>query len=205
MPIAKVVTAWSGTSGGPGITQTYFEDLENDAITATQAQGAVDAVRAFWDAIKAYLPDEVFLNVSPVVDSYNVVNGDLTATVSAATTPAQVAGTSALGFAMAAGARINLTTADIRNGRRVKGSIYLVPATTALLSTNGLVSSTGRTAINAAGVTMKNAFVTAGARLIVWSRPLKNAQGVITRDGVSNVLTGFDTSEKSAVLRGRRD
>jgi hypothetical protein len=205
MPIAKVVTAWSGTTGGPGITQTYFEDLENDTVTNSQAQSAVDAVRAFWDAIKAYLPDEVFLNVSPTVDSYNVQTGALESTATATNTPLQVAGTSALGFAMAAGAKINLTTGDIRNGRRVKGAIFLVPATTALLSTNGLVSSAGRTAINAAGVTMKNAFVTAGCRLIVWSRPLKDANGVITRNGVSNVLVGFDTSEKSAVLRGRRD
>lgn len=205
MPIAKVVTNWSGTSGGPGLTQTYFEDLENDAITLSLAQGAVDAVRAFWNSVAPYLPDEVFLNVSPVVDSYDPVNGDLVGTISATTTPAQVAGTSALGYSMAAGAKVNLLTADIRNGRRVKGAIYIVPATTALLSTNGMASNAVRTIINNAGVTMKNAFVTAGGRLIVWSRPLKDANGNITRNGVSNVLTGFDTSEKSAVLRGRRD
>lgn len=205
MPISKVVTSWTGTSGGPGVTQLYFEDLENDAVSASQAQSAVDAVRAFWNSVATYLPDEIVLTVSTTVDGYNPADGQLTGTVTAATPPASVGGTSTLNYAMAAGAKINLHTGDIRNGRRVKGSIYLVPATVAALGPTGIVSSAARTAINSAGTTMKNAFVTAGCRLIVWSRPLKDANGTVIRDGASNVLTSFETSEKCAILRGRRD
>jgi hypothetical protein len=165
----------------------------------------VNAVRAFWDATKAYLPDEVTLTTVPIVDQYDPADGELVGTITAATPPASVTGTSATAYLMAAGLKVNLQTNNIRNGRRVRGSIYVVPVTTAAMTTGGLVSATARTAYNSAGATLISALATVNVNLIVWGRPLKDGAGTVVRTGTVNYVTLCETNEKSAILRGRRD
>lgn len=204
--IGKVATTWSGTSGGPGITQLYIEDLDGaDIITQAQAQAAVNAVRTFWAALVTYLPDEIILTVQSTVDMYDHGNGSLINTVTATTAPTTVAGTSTSSYAMAAGMKVNLQTASINNGRRVRGSIYVVPAGSNVMTATGNVGSTMRTAINSAGASLMSTLNSAGLRLIVWGRPVKDAGGTVTRQGTVNPVTAFDTNEKAAILRGRRD
>jgi len=205
--IHKLATAWSGTSGGPGITQLYIQSISfpGAPITAGSAQTAVNAMRSFWDSVKAYLPDEVSLTVQPVMDAYDEGNGDLVNTVSAATPPAVVTGTSATAYSMAAGMKMNLVTADIVNGRRVRGAVYLVPATTAAMSTSGNILAAARTAVNSAGTTLLGALALADMQLVVFRRPLKDSGGTITRVGGTSDVTAIETNEKSAILRGRRD
>jgi hypothetical protein len=203
--IGKVGTTWAGTSGGPGLTQLYIEDIGSAALTQSQAQAAVNAVRAFWDAGKTYLPDEIVLTVGTVVDMYDPADGQLVNTITAVTPPATVAGTSATSYAMAAGLKVNLQTANIRNGRRVRGSIYVVPATTAAMTTGGAAASAARTAFNTAGNALMAALATVNVNLIVWGRPLFDDQGALLRNGSVNYVTAVETNEKLAVLRGRRD
>lgn len=203
--IGKIVTTWAGTSGGPGITQLYVNPVGQTLVTAAQAQSAVNAVRAFWDATKTYLPDEVTLTVQPTVDMYDHGNGTLTNTVSAATPPTSVVGGSATNFSMAAGGKMNLQTASINNGRRVRGSIYIVPMASVGFSASGTISATVRTALNTAGSSMLASLGAAGLELLVWGRPLKDASKVVIRPGTINPVISIDTAEKTAILRGRRD
>jgi hypothetical protein len=199
-------TAWSGTSGGPGVTQVFFQDANSfGEISSSQAQSAVNAMRAFWGAIALYIPDNITLTVSPVVDSYNVVSGDLEASVSAATAPPTIAGVNTTGFAMASGFKVNLNTTTIRRGRRVRGGIFVVPSGGNAFSTDGQVISTARTAINTAGQQFLSALSTAGLRLVVFSRPLSAGQVGGPRSGDVAPVTVMETNEKTAVLRGRRD
>lgn len=203
--IGKVATAWAGTSGGPGITQLYVANTALGNLTAGEAQTAVNAVRAFWDPVKAYLPDEVTLTVQPTVDQYRDTDGELVNSVTAATPPASVIGTSATAFMMAAGMKANLQTSTIRNGRRVRGAIYIVPATTAAMTTSGMVAAAARLAVNNAGATLISTLATANMNLVVWSRPLKDAGGTVVRNGAWTSVQTIETNEKAAVLRGRRD
>lgn len=203
--IGKVVTTWAGTSGGPGINQLYCHSPGQTLLTSTQAQSAVNAVRAFWASCASYLPDDVALVTQPVVDMYDHGNGSLTNTISAATPPAGVAGTSTATFSMATGIKMNLQTADIRNGRRVRGSMFIVPAASTAMNTVGSVAAGTRSALNTAGGVLVNSFLTAGLELIVWGRPLKDDAGVITRQGTINPVMTIDTAEKACILRGRRD
>lgn len=203
--IGKVSTAWAGTSGGPGLTQLYIEDTASGALSQSQAQAAVNAVRAFWDSAKGYTPDEVTWTVNPVVDQYDPAEGDLIGTITAATPPLSVIGTSTAVYAMAAGIKVNLQTSNIRNGRRVRGSMYLVPATTAAMTAAGVISSGARTALNASGVTLISALATVNVNLIVWGRPLRDNQGALLRNGTVNYVTLLETNEKACILRGRRD
>jgi len=205
--VSIIRTAWSGTSGGPGLTQLAI-DQNTPAfgpLTAAEGQAAVNAVRAFWDGIKALLPDEITLTVSPVVDTYLDNNGNLAWSMSAATAPAAVSGTSAAVFSMATGPKVNLNTGVIRNGRRVRGSIYLVPGGGNNQASNGMCVGASKTTINAAAATLMASLQTAGLNLRVWSRPLKDADGNIIRDGVTSAVSVCETNEKLAILRGRRD
>jgi len=200
--VALIRTHWSGTSGGPGLTQTAVFNASGALLTQSQAQAAHNAVRAFWDAIKANLPDEIVLTVDPVVDMYDTANGELGASVTVNTPSATVTGTSTQNYSMAAGVKANLITGIISNGRRVKGAIYIVPTTSGAFSANGLVSSTTTSAINTAGATLISAMATAGLNLGVWSRPRTTPT---TREGFVSVVSNVQTNEKTAVLRGRRD
>lgn len=206
MTIGKISTSWSGTSGGPGITQLFFDDPATfGPLDANDAQAAVNAMRTYWDAIKALLPNEIVLTVSATVDQYDPVTGELEGTATAATAPTSVTGTATAGYAMASGVRVNFPTGVIRNGRRVRGAHYIVPISSLAYSAVGNVESSTRTTINTAGAAFRAALTTAGLRLVVWSRPVDADQPNGPRVGDVAEVTGWDTSEKGAVLRGRRD
>jgi hypothetical protein len=204
MTLGIIRTSWLGTSGGPGLTQLAINRSETDQVvlTTTEAQDAVNAVRAFWDAIKANMPNELTFTVSPVVDQYDYATGDLVASVSAPTPPVSVLGTDTGSYSMASGAKLILNTTKILDGRRVRGGIYLVPMAGLQTTNTGTVASTARTTFNTAANTMRTSLNTAGLTLMVWSRP--TSPGPST-DGALSAVTGVETSEKVAILRGRRD
>lgn len=204
MTLGIIRTSWLGTSGGPGLTQLAINRSETDQVvlTTTECQAAVDAVRAFWNAIATHMPDEVTFTVSPVVDQYDYASGELVNSVSAPTPPTSVTGSSTAIYQMAAGAKVNLNTAKISNGRRVRGGIYLVPASSNVYSNTGNILNSARTTINTAVNTMRTSLNTGGLSLMVWSRP--TSPGPST-DGELSIVTAVETSEKGAILRGRRD
>lgn len=203
MPIGIVRTGWQGTTGGPGLTQMAMGgSLEGFGDwDATAAQAAVNAVRAFWDAVKGVLPNDLTLTVSPVVDVYATAQGDLVGSYQAATPPTNVVGTQAGVFSMASGVKMQWNTGIIRNGRRVRGATFLVPAASTAFTDGGIVSSTTRTTLNSAGTTLMAATATANNPFGVWSRPTTTE----SNDGAWALIVGAEAVEKGAVLRGRRD
>lgn len=208
MPIvtALVRTNWSGTTGGPGLTQLAVGAITDPhSWDATAAQNAVNAVRTMWNSLVTLIPDNVKLDVSPVVDVYNSITGALVGSYSAATVPAQVVGTSAGTFMMAAGVKVNLTTGQIRNGRRVRGSVFIVPAAGTAFSVDGLTIASARTTINTSFNTLQTSLASNNTSLYVWSRPIPEGKKYGPRDGALTQVTGVETSEKGAILRGRRD
>ena len=206
MTVACVRTAWAGTSGGPGVNQLFMHDTVSfGQLTQAQAQSAVNAVRNFWLALAGLLPNEITLTTSTVVDQYNVVDAALTYSTTAATQPATVAGTDTGSYSMAAGIKTQLQTGVIRNGRRVRGSIFIVPAASSSMSALGTVGTTPRNTINTAGAALISALATANLALVVYSRPLPVGVPNGPRSGDVAPVSAIDTSEKGAVLRGRRD
>lgn len=200
--VAIVRTAWSGTSGGPGLTQFAVLGAAGGIWNPSGTQSAVNAVRTFWDSIKALLPDELKLDISPVIDDYDTVTGDLVGSYVAGTAPVQVIGTSAQSYVGGAGAKITWNTGQIRNGKRVKGSTFLVPIASTVFGPTGTVSVASITTVNTAANTMLSQLAAGGTSLAVWSRPgppSKPRAGFATE-----VLTG-SVNNKSAILRGRRD
>ena len=202
MTVGIVRTQWAGTSGGPGLTQLAIAEDTGGFWTSTQAQNAVNAVRAFWNTLAPFLPDEVVLTVSPVVDLYRETDNELIASEIAPTPPASVAGTSTAIFSMASGLKVNLNTTVIRGGRRVRGAIYVVPAGSNVYTTAGAVASTVRTTINTAGATLDSTLNSSGLKLVVWSRGKKVPT---VKTGAISDVTTLEVNEKVSILRGRRD
>ena len=159
----------------------------------------------FWSSCAGVLPNEVLLTVSPQVDVFNQLNGELTNSVIAATPPNSVAGTDTGAYAMASGVKATLQTNEIRNGRRVRGAIYIVPAGFSSLTNLGVIAAGSRNVVNAAGAALIAAVIAQNVNLIVWGRPVKDSGGNVTRDGSVNFVQGFDAQEKGCILRGRRD
>lgn len=200
--VGIVKTSWAGTTGGPGLTQLAFTDVTGANPTVAQTQAAVNAVRAFWDSIKTYLPNEVTLTVLPTVDFYDSATNMLNGSSTVGTAPATVIGLDSGSYAMASGIKVNLQTNVIAYGRRVRGAIYVVPAGFAAYNNLGQVASAAKTAIDAAGATMLTSFNTVGAELDVWSR----ARTLPTaRSGAIRPVAAVKTNDQTAILRGRRD
>lgn len=203
--LGLVKTHWLGTTGGPGLTQMAVRKATDGYITNGDAQAAVNAVRTFWDGIKTYLPNELSLTVDPVVDTYYVggLNNDLETTASASTAPTVVLGTGTGNYSMAAGLRLNLNTGVIRFGRRVNGSIFIVPADSSAFSATGTTATLAKSTIETAAATMLSSLTSSGLVLGVWSRfdEKKHPDRVST---ISDVITA-KINDKTAILRGRRD
>lgn len=204
--VAVVKTHWNGTSGGPGITQMAFQSqTDPHSWDAAAAQTAVNAVRTFWNAMVAQLPNNISLTVDPVVDVFNIIDAGLVGTYTAATPPAVVIGTDVSAFNMAAGIKITLKTAGILRRRRVHGGIFVVPTAGAAFDSDGVVTATANTALLNAANTLRSTMTTANAGLCVWSKPRPATSTHPAYDGAANDVTGFTINSHGAMLRGRRD
>lgn len=200
MGIAIIRTEWSGTSGGPGLTQMAIDAFI--PVTTAQAQAWCDAVRAFWLAQAGLLPNELTLTVSPVVDFYVTETGELDGTVVAPTAPAAVLGTSAATYSGGAGYKVTWETNQVKFGRRVRGFTYVVPAAGGVFTASGTVGSATQTTVNTAAANLIAAIEEPSVNLSVWSRP-KTTPTV--RPGDSTPIIVGLCSAKSAILRSRRD
>lgn len=206
LPIVGIVrTEWSGTSGGPGLTQMAVLGAAGGDWNPNGAQAAVNAVRAFWAGITAHLPDELRLLVSPVVDTYDRATGDLFSSHTAATAPATVAGTSTAGYAGGAGVKVTWNTNQIRDGRRVRGSTFIVPIAGSVWTANGNIGTVAATAINNAATQLINDLNTGSTPLGIWSRPREATETREARAGFATEVVSGNVGNKSAILRGRRD
>lgn len=209
MAVGIIRTNWSGTTGGPGLTQIAIAETTSGGsgsfFTASNVQTAVNAMKDFWAGLTDHFPDEIQLTVSPTVDIYNEIDGKLIGSITAASAPTTVTGISVGSYSMASGVKANLLTSTIRNGRRVRGAVFLVPAAGAAFTTGGVVGSTVKTDINTKGAAFKAAIAVPLLKQVVYSRPVYNSAGVRTRDGALAEVSSWSTSSKGAVLRGRRD
>lgn len=201
MTVGIVRANWSGTTGGPGLTQLAVFGGGGAPLSAANAQSAVDAVRAWFLGLASYLPNEVTIQVQPSVDQYNQATGQLTDTVTAGTAPAVVTGSSTGNYTGGAGFKVTWETNAIANGRRVRGRTYIVPAGGNVYDNDGTLLATVTTDIINKSNTLLSTLSGAGLGLVVWSRP--TALG--STDGVITAVQTPVVKDKTAILRGRRD
>lgn len=182
----RVVCEWTGSvvTGG-GISTFYFADA---------ATGYVADLLTLFDSIKSWLPTGGGFDVPGTGDRLDAATGDLVG----AWTDGTAGGVGFSGgaeHAAGVGCRIAWGTGTFANGRRVRGSTFLVPLTRTAYDNNGTLTSGALEALQDAVDTFMGG---AGADLVIWSRPVGGAGG-----GTAPVTSGT-VVDKVSWLRSRR-
>jgi len=196
--IHRIRAVWSGAPGAPGISTFY--------TPAPPAAADLTAIWTFFNALIAGLPNTMTIQVQGTGDTVDDGTGDLTGSWTA-TAPSVVTGTSASGYAAPTGSCVHWTTGSVMDGRRVKGTTFIVP-TVNQYEANGTLVGTWVTTLTTAAQTMQTAL---GANFMVWHRPLYGPRPPgggsrpLLRAGGSANVTGVSVPDKAVVLRSRRD
>lgn len=191
----RVEVVWSGFVGGPGMSVFYLDNGSNVATFLT-------AVKAFFDALATRLPNDVTISYPGSGDGINDTDGALVSSWTA-TPPAPTVGTGAGSYSAPSGAWVAWQTAGIVRGRRVQGRTFIVPLHGQEYDTDGSLVASFVAALNTAAATLVGLNPPQG--ILVWSRPVRDAQGNITAVGSSHLMTGSRVRDKVATLRSRRD
>lgn len=187
MTIHRLRVPWTGSAVvGGGLTTFY----------GNGATGGVEpaAVRSFFDAIKAFFPSGIDWVVPDGGDTLQEASGDLIGSW-AKGGGGTVSGTASAAYAAGVGARVVWRTSAVFRGRRVRGSTFLVPLTSAQYENDGSLTNATRTALNTAASVLVAA---PNPRLVVWSRPGPGWAGVISE------IDSAEVPDKVSWLRSRR-
>lgn len=162
--------------------------------SGSSSAGLPAAAYTWLNASKANFPPNVTFTVPNggdiLLDTTGVLTGAWTDTGGGTVT-----GTGTGGFAIGVGARVVWGTSGIVNGRRVKGSTFLVPLMSGSFETDGRLRAATIAALN----TPLQAFHTSmGTNQVIWSRPVPG------RSGSSSTVTSATIPVNPATLRSRR-
>jgi hypothetical protein len=181
---------WTGTPlVGPSLTTFLFDE----ASTSTNIG---PAVKAFFTTTKGLFPTGITWSIPNSGDIISADTGELVGTWGSGADLTEISsgGTS---WNNGVGARVVWKTNDIWHKRRVRGSTFMVPLTTASMASNGNVASATATTLNSAA----NALMTAaGLDLRVWSRPGKGG----TPNGASHKVVDTTVPLTVSWLRSRK-
>ena len=184
--LARVRVTWAGSPVvGPGVSTFYWDEADS---------GYVAKVTAFFNAVKNIVAVGVVWTIPNTGDLIDVATGELTGSWTdgtAATVNAAQAGN----YAQGVGARIRWATSGIRNGRRVRGSTFIVPLTVAAYDAGGTLSTTVIDACNTAAGTFFTGGVTQAK---IWSRPVGGG------GGQANTILSGQCLDQVSWLRTRR-
>lgn len=193
MSIDRVRVINAGSPGGAASTNFYFFIADTTNLTA---------LTAFLNAIKAYIPSTMTMQVPNTGDTVNETTGQLAGSWTA-TGGSNVVGTGTGIQSTPTGFEVAWLTDTVIDGHRPVGKTLIVPASASAYSGTGVISSSVVTAVNAAAAT----FVAAASQFIVWHRPVYNRDvdpPALIRPGSSvDVVSGICRSVPT-VLRSRR-
>lgn len=192
---------WTIPGAGPSESVLHIES------GAVNLQAAVNAIRTFFDSVDPLLPNEVSIIFPSEVSELDTASGELVG-VENVEAPAAIIGGGAGAWLGGAGVLVTWNTGAIRDGVRVKGRTFLVPATSAAFFTDGTPLQTTIDTITSAGNVMILSMSSALSGLVVYSRFRPAAAGpppVTERDGDEFFVTTASVPDRSAILRDRRD
>lgn len=187
MALQRLRCAWTGTGvEGPGLS-TFFAEADGTVAISVAAS-------ALFDAVKAIIPTGTSIQVPNGGDVIDEMTGTLTGTWgTSSSTTISCSGTGA--FPGGVGARVVWETDTVRNGRRVRGSTFIVPLISTAYESNGTLSNAAVTGLQTA---IANFLVQVPTQARVWSRPRPGlvGAGVQVSRGVA--------PDKVSWLRSRR-
>lgn len=165
-------------------------------------------IKAFFTAIKTYLPNGLSLSIKGAGDTIEDSTGVLNGTWSAGGDLSETGGPTSLAYAAAAGALVRFSTTTIVHGHRLRGRMFIVPINSVNFSTSGGIASGLQTAMQTAASSLVSGF--AGS-MVVWSRPFAGTPAGggrpanPARPGSNGIVTGATVPSTMCVLRSRRD
>lgn len=187
--LARLRYVWSGTGiVGGGVSTFYSSNSDPATLNA--------AIRAFFLANNGLFPSSVSIIPPGSGDTIESTTGVLNGSWSM-TAPALVVGAGSGSWAAGVGLRVVWNTAGITRGRRVRGSTFLVPLTTAFYDTNGNIADATWLNVQNSAETLRAAD---GGSMRIYSRP--SAPGV--GDGVAHPITSARVPDVVSWLRSRR-
>lgn len=196
MTMYRVRVRWTGYVGSPGLSTLFFKAGSSGVLA--DAQTCADRCKAALEVLKPLIPNTVAMTVDSGVDLVDEVTGSLVNSFGV-TPPAAVVGTNvaAIGATFVA-AGLELNTAGIVSGRRVRGRSFISPLPAAFA---GLVAPNPSvlTTVQAYGVALIGVAPPLLLPLCVWSRPTS------TRVGTAHTVTSTSVAPSWFVLRSRRD
>lgn len=181
----RVRTAITGGPGGPYLSQMWFT-----SETGETAQEAADAVRAFWDSLKAWITDPMVMTVEPEVVTFDVGLGIPTGVVVTSTAPVNATSGSAQAPSATQGL-ISWRTGVFVGSREIRGRTF-VPGVPQSSLGDGLPGGAYVAALNTAAAAL---VADANTKLSIHS-PSKHE--------LAPAISG-NAWGKFAVLRSRRD
>ena len=184
--IKRVRCEWTGTSVvGPAVSTFYF---------SSGATGFQPALVSFFNTLAARRPAGVNVAIPNTGDELEASSGDLTSVWTAGVYTNSI-GTGAGVFVGGVGMRIVWNTNGFTNGRRVRGSTYFVPVSSATYDTDGTLAGSALADVDAAAGALLTAV---GTTMVVWTRPRTGVTGGV------NSVTGKTVPDKVSWLRSRR-
>lgn len=172
--VNRVQIGWTGTAVvGGGVSTLYTLGDPHDLMVA---------FRSLVDTMKANLPTGLTITFPTSGEILDSATGQATGAWTAAAVTA-VTGTDSGAYAGGVGQRIAWSTDSFANGRRIKGSTFIVPLGAGAYDTNGTLNGTMNATHNAAVTT----FLTAMAGdFVILSRP----SAAHPTGGVASVTSG---------------
>ena len=194
MPLLRVKANWTGFSGAPGLSVMHFNAFSDSDVA--EATDAAESMQGFFNGCGIWLPTGCKVQVDSGVEVIDEATGQLQSII---TVPSQsaITGSGTGSYAAPVGAVVNWHTADVRNGRRVRGRTFLVPLSSQAMDVDGTLKSSAHTTFT----TLGSDIIARSPSLQVYSRP--TAPGAA--DGLASLVTSSRVPDKAAVLRARRD
>lgn len=186
-----------GITSGPGLHTAYWQSASEDNAAAVVI---TNSMTAFWDAIKSHITGGGTLTVQGAVDVIDPATGELTASLTGASSVTTGTGGTELLPKQAQGG-IALFTPGVVAGRRVRGR-WNIPGPNETDNTSGNPVSAYTTALNAAVAPLVGPGGSA-TQIVVWARPAPTA--VPPRLGSVHPVTSAVARSFWYTLNSRRD
>lgn len=184
--LVRLRTLWSGPPVvGEGVSTFYLDE---------GASGFLSDFHTFWAAVGNRVPTGITWTTPNTGDLVDINTGELTGTWTDGSS-SSVSSSGAGAYAAGVGARFTWPTSGIRNGRRVRGSTFLVPLVTSCYQADGTIDGAVWTSLSSAAGAL---YTGTAPALRVWSRPVNGA------GGQSNTVIGSALPDKVSWLRSRR-
>jgi len=200
--ILQVTWQWSGFQGAPGYTNLFFDAAGG---TSADALAAVEKSQVFFSGLTPQLPDDVHLSVDGAVRLISDIDGELIDiyTVSGFT---ELVGGQPGNYAAPVGAVVHWLTHTVNGTRRMTGTTFIVPCSSAVFEPNG---SLAPSTVLTIGTAAQSFLDEPGPQFGVWGRPKyakpATTPPTIVRNGKWGPVVSQRVSDMAAVLTSRRD